>query len=173
MSTDLLPIGSVIVKKSRKTFKSGSQTGIVTGHGTNPNTDKPAYIVDATFVDAQQCELYDPKKIKYADKVVFHVKKEDDQLVVILGSLSDWKGKRRLSDFYTPQIKHIVDKIAEKFSLSEFQESYFEVADLYNQEDESTWDKMTNETEESMVEKLKAVGCTYDQKFCEFIDSCV
>lgn len=166
-----LPIGSVIVKKSLNPFKSGNKTGVITEIGVNPNTERQAYLMDdGSWVDAFQCELYDPIKIHHAGKVIFHVFKSDDSLMVCIGDVRDWQKDKCLSDFYSEEIGHIVGKICEKFGLSETQESTFEVAELFNPDVEETWEHMTNETVESLTKKMIDAGCQHSEKFSKFIE---
>lgn len=57
-----LPIGTKVVKKSRKPFKSGEKIATIKGYCVNPQSPKnrPAYLFDEddSCVEIQQVEQY-------------------------------------------------------------------------------------------------------------------
>lgn len=64
--TSLLPIGTKVVKRSGKTFKSGLKTNTIAGHGTVVQIGAPGYyfLEDNSIVAASQCyEVPNPQSL--------------------------------------------------------------------------------------------------------------
>jgi hypothetical protein len=57
VETDLLPIGTEVVKVSGKPFKSVLKVGVVAGYQEHPVTGKSCYLMrdDGTYVEARRC----------------------------------------------------------------------------------------------------------------------
>ncbi len=57
----MLPIGTLVVKKNGKPFKSGKLINTVKGHIVNPNTANMAYVFeeDDSIVDIANCTEID------------------------------------------------------------------------------------------------------------------